>query len=293
MRCEECQALVEEYFDRELDERTAGAVSIHIENCLSCSAALEQLTLEHRAYQSYGRELDVSPRLWVKVREQLAEKSTHQTLTLFRPGSPGGQPAWGGSRLQIEFRKLLSLRFNVAVSVALVLFAVLATVAVMKYLNKQQSPKQIASSLETPVVEKQLSAEIEAPHEPVKSNGTDGRRDGFEKSTAGLRPASVRRRSLPDKVNEDEPKGPEQLVREAERKYLSAIALLTRDAEQRPSRLDSETRVKLDGALAAIDRTILSTRKAVQRNPNDPLAVQYMLSAYGKKVDVLKEMSSY
>ena len=82
-------------------------------------------------------------------------------------------------------------------------------------------------------------------------------------------------------------------MHEAEKKYLRAIALLTRGVEQRPSRLDPETRMKLDGALAAIDRTILSTRKAVRQNPNDPLAVQYMLTAYGKKVEVLKEMSNY
>jgi hypothetical protein len=32
---------------------------------------------------------------------------------------------------------------------------------------------------------------------------------------------------------------------------------------------------------------------AVKKNPNDPVAVRYMLSAYGKKVDVLREMTSY
>jgi hypothetical protein len=84
-----------------------------------------------------------------------------------------------------------------------------------------------------------------------------------------------------------------ELVRVAEKNYLSAIAMLTRDVAQRPSRLDSETRAKLDGALASIDRTISATRRAVRKNPNDPLAVQYMLTAYAKKVDVLKEMTNY
>ena len=283
MKCEECQALTEEYFDRELDQRAARAVSVHLENCSSCSAALEQLTFEYRTYQRYDRELDVSPALWVKVRGQLSEETNRQTLTRFRPS-------------QIGFSKLLSVRFSAAVSAALVLFAVVMTVAVMKYLNRQEPSKQIALSSRTQPGEKRLPAETDVVNEPVKSKGAEDRSEESELKkgmAAGPGAESRRRRSLPVIRDAREPSTPVQLVREAEKKYLSAIALLTRDAEQRPSLLDSETRAKLDGALAAIDRTILSTRKAVQRNPNDPLAVQYMLGAYGKKVDVLKEMSSY
>jgi hypothetical protein len=62
---------------------------------------------------------------------------------------------------------------------------------------------------------------------------------------------------------------------------------------KRPSQLDPETRAKLDEALVSIDRTISATRKAVRKDPNDPLVVQYMLTAYAKKVDVLKEMTTY
>ena len=283
MKCKECQGLVEEYFDRELDQRTAGAVSVHVENCSSCSAALEQLTFEYQGYQRYDRELDVSPALWAKVRGRLAEENESQTFTQFRSS-------------QIEFSKLLSLRFSVAVSAALVLFAVVVTVAVMKYLNRQEPSKQIALSSRTPSGQKRLPGETDVVNEPVKSKGAEGRREASEPKqgmAAGPGADSAGGRSSPMRRDARGPKTPVQLVREAEKKYLSAIALLTRDAEQRPSRLDLETRAKLDGALAAIDRTILSTRKAVQRNPNDPVAVQYMLGAYGKKVDVLKEMSSY
>ena len=283
MKCEECRVLVEEYFDGELDQPTARAVSVHIENCSSCYTALDQLSSEHRVYQSYDRDLDVSPAMWANVQERLAQENKRPIPSLF-------------SRSQAEFSKLISLRFSVAASVALVLFAVLVTVAVMKYLNQQETSKQIALSSRTPRAEKRPPVETDVAQPPLESNEAEGLNDesGIRKGTvAGLRAESVSRRSLPVRGDVREPKTPEQLVREAERKYLSAIALLTRDAEQRPSRLDSETRVKLDDALAAIDRTILSTRKAVRRNPNDPLAAQYMLAAYGKKVDVLKEIGSY
>jgi hypothetical protein len=283
MKCAECQELVQEYFDGELDQRAAAAVSVHLESCSSCSTELERLAFEQRAYQSYDRELDVSPALWVKVRERLAREDNGRTLTLF-------------GRSQIVFSKLLASRFGAAAAVAAVLFAIVVTVGVMKQLNKQEVPKQLALFSETLSGEKRLPGETEGIKEPVKSKAAEGRTEGSEikkNVPIGLRAELARGRSLPVREDALEPKKPVQLVREAEKKYLSAIALLTRDAQLRQSQFDSETLAKIDVALAAIDRTILSTRKAVRRNPTDPLAVQYMLAAYGKKVDVLKEMTSY
>jgi hypothetical protein len=282
MKCAECQSLVQEYFDGELDQPTAKVVLVHLENCSSCGALLEQLSSEHRTYQRYDRELEVSQALWFKTRAQLAGESGRPELTLLR-------------RSQIEFGRLLSLRFSVTASAALVALAIIVTVAVMKYLNTPEMPPQIAFSSETPPAPKRPTGETEVINEPVKNREAVDRGKGSEiKKSMVVGPgAELARRTSSAAKGTREPKTPGQLVREAEKKYLSAIALLTRDAQQRQSQFDPETRGKLDEALAAIDRTILSTRKAVQRNPNDPLAVQYMLAAYGKKVDVLKEMGSY
>ena len=44
--------------------------------------------------------------------------------------------------------------------------------------------------------------------------------------------------------------------------------------------------------MRALDRTIAETRRAaLGRGNNDPVAVQYMLTAYEKKVEVLREMA--
>jgi hypothetical protein len=84
---------------------------------------------------------------------------------------------------------------------------------------------------------------------------------------------------------------PQQLVREAEQKYVAAIAILQRDFNQRRSQLDPEVRARFDNALADIDKTIAETRRVVRQNPDDPIALQYLLAAYSKKVDALREMS--
>jgi hypothetical protein len=81
-------------------------------------------------------------------------------------------------------------------------------------------------------------------------------------------------------------------VNEAEQKYLAAIAMLSRNASRKRPQMDPLTLAKLDRAIASIDRTIAGTRKAVREHPDDPVAVQYMLTAYARKVDVLREMAA-
>jgi hypothetical protein len=282
MKCEESQAVIEEYFDGELETETARRVSIHLENCLSCRREWQQLSLEDRVYQKYERGVDPSPALWPGVSARIAEELPVQL-----------PPIW--ERWQVAVSNLMSLRFNVAVSAALVLSAVVGTVAVMKYLNSTRPSNQMASGAETGSEVKQPTGPPQSANAP-KVSGEDA---SSPKATeikrpnlTGLRPGSVLAVKS-SKENPSGPKTPSQLVRAAEKNYLSAIAMLNRDVAKRPSPLDSETRANLEGALASIDRTISATRRAVKKNPNDPLAVQYMLTAYAKKVDVLKEMTSY
>jgi hypothetical protein len=49
---------------------------------------------------------------------------------------------------------------------------------------------------------------------------------------------------------------------------------------------------RFDSALTDIDRTIKDTRRVVRDNPEDPIALQYLLAAYSKKVDALRGMSA-
>ena len=81
-------------------------------------------------------------------------------------------------------------------------------------------------------------------------------------------------------------------MREAEYKYLTAIAMLSRDVNRKRSQLDPMMLARFDASLAEIDRTIKETRQVVRSNPEDPIALQYLLAAYSKKVDVLREMTN-
>jgi type VI protein secretion system component VasF len=85
----------------------------------------------------------------------------------------------------------------------------------------------------------------------------------------------------------------DELVREAEQKYVAAIAMLSRDVNRRRSQLEPEMAARFERTLAAVDRTIADTRRAARQHPGDPVAAQYMLTAYAKKVDVLREIIGY
>jgi hypothetical protein len=281
MKCEESLAMIEEYFDGELDPQTGELLLTHIRNCALCAGELQQLTQEHQAYQKYERRVDVNPALWAGVRSRIVADDSVQPLPLLQ-------------RWQIGFNNLRSLRFSVPVLALLVMLAVVATVMVMNYLAAKKLPDQMASSPDSRLQVNQ--AETPNPGASRKRNEPEVLvKEEVEKLNGAVKRTVTRTasRNSAYKANPAEARTPSQLVRDAEKNYLTAIAMLTRDVAQRPSQLDSGTRAKLDGALASIDRTISATRRAVQENPNDPVAVQYMLTAYAKKVDVLKEMTNY
>lgn len=281
MKCEACQPLLEEFFDGELADKTAADVAVHLKTCSSCAALLQQLTAEQQTYQGYERGVNVSANTWRQVEKRIAHRQVEPKLNATSP------------TLSERIRELLSLpRLSVPVATGLVLVAVVLTIVIMNYSKRVEPQDAIVAerqkSLETPAGK--LAAvsrgdEVATPAPVIKE------RESIV-STADQPKAAPHEKRVAAKTSFNE-RSPAQLVREAEEKYLSAIALLTRDVERHPSSLDTQARAKFESALAAIDRTISATRVAVRQNPNDPVAVQYMLAAYRKKVDVLREMTSY
>jgi hypothetical protein len=67
---------------------------------------------------------------------------------------------------------------------------------------------------------------------------------------------------------------------------------LSEDVNRKRTRLDPQVAARFDETLATIDRSIAETRRTVLKHGNDPVAVQYMLSAYAKKVEVMREMAA-
>jgi hypothetical protein len=187
-------------------------------------------------------------------------------------------------------------RFSPALAALMVILTIGLTVAVMNYLGgSDDSPDQIAVKTQP-----ESKAGGSEPTEPAsdtaaaEGSGEDGQdlvsAPGGKGSDTGITVEPSRRKPAVKRPMVQE-YSPEQLIREAEERYQTAIGLLTRDVRNRQTKLSEEELLRFENTLAAIDRAIAETRQAVRTNPEDPVALQYLLAAYSKKVDVLREMA--
>ncbi|HYP52862.1 MAG TPA: zf-HC2 domain-containing protein [Pyrinomonadaceae bacterium] len=85
MRCEDCLAVVEEYFDGELNEETEGRVAAHVAACAECSEALDALADEHVLYARYDRGIEPSPALWQAVSARIAAADEAESFSALAP----------------------------------------------------------------------------------------------------------------------------------------------------------------------------------------------------------------
>ncbi|HEX8162457.1 MAG TPA: zf-HC2 domain-containing protein [Pyrinomonadaceae bacterium] len=303
MKCEECEKFLEEYADGELAAREGAAVEAHLAACAVCAAAHDALLSEAALYASYERGIEAAaPGLWGGVEARILREATGGEAGLLRRVSEWFAPLFTAPR------------FSPALTAALVLVAVGLTVGVMKLTGPRgQTPTQIATTGDQPRVP--VGAARTPQPAATASPAVVNTPAAGPTATPGQKPAPPENRKSPAgeqrKRTNEVPGGgarveqaanavptpgrdkttPEQLVREAEQRYIAAIRMLQHDVASRRSRLDPQTAARFDETLAAVDRSIEETRRTVAQHGSDPVAVQYMLSAYAKKVEVLREMA--
>lgn len=277
MKCEDYRILIEDYVDGSLDDRAAARVSSHTASCAECASFHLELIREQEVYARYNRDVELTPMLWASIAERIKQD---------RVEKPQGLMARLREQLQGAFA---APRLSPALAAVLVIIAIGATVFVMSRLNSRERQLIAAGNSNKAVETSPGSAPTPAPDNPpagkdlASNTATEHTASAKQKTTApGLKQPQRAASQLT----------PAQLVREAEYKYLTAIAMLSRDVNSKRSQLDPMMLARFDASLAEIDRTIKETRQVVRSNPEDPIALQYLLAAYSKKVDVLREMTN-
>jgi anti-sigma factor RsiW len=282
MKCEEYRLLIEDHVDGLLNDQAVLRVTSHTAGCPACATFYQELRGEQDLYARYQRDVEVTPSLWASIETRIKQE---------RKAEPRGLI----SRLRDQLAGAFSApRLSPAFAAALVIIAIGTTVFVMSRLNSRD-PVQVANNNGNGLVESPGAANSNAviassaPNKPqdgdvnVPAGGPAGVAAEIARVNA---PAVKQQRRAPAALT------PAQLVRDAEQKYLTAIAMLSRDVNRRRSQLDPALLARFDATLAEIDRSIKETRQVVRGNPEDPIALQYLLAAYSKKVDVLREMSN-
>ena len=301
MNCEKFLPLLEEYFDGAADERASEEIRAHLRACPACARAYDGLEREQEIYRRFQQEIELPANLWAATQARLAAE---------RAPGPSQRPQRLSAWLAAAFA---APRLSPALTAALVLLAVGSTALVMRYaqtratdpprMEQAQSHSDASNSAQAiaPMPETAAPATLQSArmiaetvtaseNAPTESSALSAPERIQARAGNRSRPATARAVSLSEPLR---PASPEELVREAARTYEAAIAILQRDAEQRRAQLDADTRERFDRALAAIDRTIADTRRAVRDNPGDPVAARYMQAAYVRKIEVLREITDY
>ncbi len=308
MKCEDCLGIIEEYFDAELSGRESKKVAEHLVSCATCNEVYQSLDQEQQLYAHYERDLDVTSALWQGVQARIRQEPARQEIS--QPGIV--------ERLSKFFTESFHApRFSPALAGLLVVVAVGATVLVMNYVNSPSNSSTVAggNNKDNSIVPTNANANQSQQPETQKvaidgdnevPENKDNPLTGPEKKqvpnhpndpkivAVKTSPEAITPRRMPvEKASGTKPNATaESLLRDAEQKYIAAIAILQRDFDKRRSKLDPKLVAKLDSSLASIDRSIAETRKAVRQNFDDPVAVQYMLTAYAKKVEVLRDVTA-
>ena len=245
----------------------------HLASCSKCAEFYALLARERNAYDSYNAALMPSSDVWRAIEGRLQSADVTGT-------------AASGRWWQFD-RRILTPAFAAAC-----LLVTFASVCVLWYLSTQRPAPEIATKVSTPNIAIPQES-VPSPQPIVKTN------DGVRLAVSPQRPRSVHgavRSGIKSSLRPSETKARlstdpnEVAVREIEMRYKAAIASLTRDiARQRPA-LSSDSIAQLSSNLPELDSRISASRQAVREQAFDPLAVQSLNDAYGRKIDFLRQM---
>jgi hypothetical protein len=294
MKCEECVPLLEDFVDGEIDASGTALVGAHIASCAGCAAEAEALHRELEIYAHYERDVDVTPALWAGVLSRIEQERASES-----PRRQSFLVVLGGKTTAFQ-NALGAWRFGPALAAAALAVVVAGTTFTIYRVGSSPdngAPSPDVTEVIPPVVTSPdappvppPSIERAIPTPPSKDTGTIRRGPKAKPGRSIIQPA--RTAAGTEKTATDHLPGQLELVRKTEREYLAVIAVLARDVNVRRAELLPATRERVDNTIAELDRTIEGTRRAVANDPSDPVAVQYLLTAYAKKVEVLQEVAS-
>lgn len=295
MNCENCFILLDEYVGRELNENKAFQVASHLTDCADCAGFYEKLKREQEIYSQYSSGVGPKPELWAGVRagieqsrlSELQNSGSFQNRLAALFGLPSSRPAFA------------------VLSLALLISIAAVTVIVRHNYTENALPDELVLQNEgnSRVQSSSEKQNIETPrNQSIPDKETTGKKQNYQTTVARI---TTRGKSFVHRPEPLKPKThlikaaatpirPATIAAEvvnAEREYINAIAILSRHVVQKRQKLSPEMNSQFEQSLDRFDRTINETRRAVKAQPGDPVAIQYMTTAYSKKVEFLRMLA--
>ena len=292
MNCEVCLGMMDDLIEGELDDSLAQQASAHIAVCGPCSQLYANLRYEQELYGKYLLDVEPTPALWTNLQlEMEKEKSIRASQPQHRL-QRWLAIALGGLNVTPQMATATALAL-LTIGLAIGIMVWRTTIDTSKHqaqnpgVSVQPSPEvnRVGTHRESDDRDRRSSTNDNARTIRPSSTGSGNRRHGIQVSAA----ASANRHMI-----ERSPAVPsvDQVARRAEQQYLSAIKILSLDIKRRQASISPALLSQLKTVLPELDRTIAATRKVAREQPRDPVALQYMASAYEKKVELLREVTS-
>src|ERR1051326_321868 len=290
MRCDECLPMLDQFVEGEFDDETTESLSAHLAACSACASAHETLQREQEIYASYLFDVEPSPALWAGLQLQLEKNKAIST-----------------SQPQLRLQRWLAIAFGrspvtAQPAAALVFIAIGLAIGIMVWRRNVDVLTQPARNSAVVVVPP--SWQVNRGGTPRESDNA-GRLSSANDNDRQAQPSSTESGDRGGRIHVSAARSDghnngrsravssvDQVAWRAERQYLSAIEILSRDIKRRRAFISPGLVSQLEKVLVEVDRNIAATRKVARERPRDPFAVQYLALAYEEKVELLREVTS-
>lgn len=282
MNCETCHLQLEDLIYGELSSQRSQEVREHLADCSACRRRKIELEREQSLFAEYYERTsrEPAPELWAAIRERIQDNPASPSSRVVLTGA--GQTATGlfAWLLQPMVVKQLAGAF------ALVVLTVLATVFLIS-----RRPEQVAVKV-TPSPESMrvLSASPTPGQEPARENGGPGSMKNASQTEAAQTARRVIVAPTKPRTMSDQELIQQQLQR-TEREYVAAIRMLDQAIAKRKGSIDGEVYKQYEASLALIDDSLDKSRAALRARMGDPVAGQFLLAAYARKVELMQEIA--
>jgi hypothetical protein len=302
MNCERCKNGLEDFLYGDLGGALAAEVRAHLADCVVCAALRDEIERENEIFGHFYEQTSIEPaaETWEAIRARINSEAREQAQIDRNAWSPAFRPLDSGglkAGLQALFRRARAGAFGrllapatlrqAAFAALLVALSVVATTIYLKL--GENGVKKVANG----GGEAAPSRPPQPGVTPTTSPSVDIARDGENPNngapaTKGAKPA-VKPAAPPRQLTDQELMN-RQIAR-AEREYQKAIRLLDQAIAKQRDRLDPELIKQYESSLALIDDSINASRRAFRGRPDDPVAGQFLLAAYAKKLDLMQDIA--
>jgi hypothetical protein len=259
------EGVLQAWFDGELAAEEAANVETHLHECERCAESVRVLETEDSVVSS-ALALEFAEAI---PTERLRER-INAAVTAMPPTSAAGERAW--TNTIGNFFASFRLPVYAVAAAAIVLAALLGLI----YLRRSKPAPIIVQNNGQETVPVPPPASTPSPLAPVH----------VVTGTTAPSPQHPRK----SRIRNENPQSPATSLAWQERQYERAIAKLNEAIKSQPPMRPS-LQVEYEYNLAVINAAITATRDAARKNPKDPQAAQFVLTAYQSKVDLMNQIA--